>query len=133
MPYKLFTGGQLLEMTTGNNEAKLFRSVTERFWLNVVSKDHCDTLVAEVHDAEADLYVVLDGHANLYLGGTLENKTTPTPGQHRGTGLQNADCHAINAGDLIVIPEGTPHMLDVRQSRLVYLVVKIDLSEAFKA
>lgn len=127
MAYKIVTAGELREVAPVNGEAKLFRASSEQYWVNVVHKDHAETLVAEAHDHEADLYIIIEGTGELYLGGTLINPTTPTPGQQRGSGLQGATRHTVQAGDLVIIPEGTPHMLDVRASRLVYTVVKIDL------
>lgn len=124
MPYRIFTAGQLRELAGPNSEAQLFHAASERFWVNLVHKDHSDALVAEMHDDEADIYLVVAGEADLHLGGTLVDPHSPRPGQHRGTGLHAAACHHITTGDLIIIPAGTPHMLDVRESTLVYAVIK---------
>jgi mannose-6-phosphate isomerase-like protein (cupin superfamily) len=83
--------------------------------------------VAEVHDHEADIYMVLEGSADLFLGGEVLEEKTISPGQHRGSGLEGATRHALQPGDLAYIPEGTPHLVDARESRIVYLVVKEDL------
>lgn len=124
MTYTIFTGGRLRELAAARQENKLFRSLTERFWLNLVTKDHAAP-VAEMHEHEADLYLVVEGEGRLYLGGTLVDPTSPEPGQQRGSGLAGAACHTVHAGDVVIIPEGAPHMVDARESRLVYLVVKM--------
>lgn len=124
MSYRVYTAGQLQDFAAAGGETKLFRDAGDRYWLNQVTKDHDVVLVAEVHDAEADIYVVVDGEADLHLGGTLVNPISPLDGQHRGSGLTGATCHHIAAGDLIVIPAGVPHLVDARQSHLVYLVIK---------
>ena len=41
--------------------------------------------------------------------------------------LAEARADHMSAGDVIVIPEGVPHMVDTRNSRLVYLVIKEDV------
>ncbi|MHB9133798.1 MAG: cupin domain-containing protein [Armatimonadota bacterium] len=126
MSYKIYTAGQLQELSEPNVEAKLFRSPTERFWVNMANKEHSEKLASEMHDHEADIYVVLEGEGEIYLGGTLVNPTSPRPGQHRGTGLDGATHHHMTAGDLIIIPEGVPHMVDTRNSRMVFLIIKHD-------
>jgi len=125
MPAKIYTAGQLRDIARPNDEANLFRAADGRYWLNTVHKDHPQTLTAEVHEHEADVYLAVAGEADLYLGGSVRNQTTPQPGQHRGSGLDGADCHHLLPGDLIIIPAGTPHLLDARDSRFVYVVVKI--------
>jgi len=129
MPDTLFSAAQLRELAARGIEAKLFRSESSRFWVNLVTKDHPDSIRAEMHDEEADIYLVLEGEGYLSLGGTLVQPTIPSPGQHRGVGLEGADVAPLKAGDLVVIPEGTPHMVDARANRLVYLVVKCVTTE----
>jgi len=129
MSSKIFTAGELHDLAAQRAETNLFRAASERYWGNMVTKDHAEPLVAETHDTEADIYIVLEGEADLYLGGAIIDPTTPIPGQHRGAALANATRHHIAAGDLIVIPETTPHLLDARNSRIVYLVIKEDVGK----
>lgn len=120
-----FTMSDLQTLAAAHPDAALFRAPDARYWMNVVTKDHA-TPVAEVHDAEADIYIIQEGDADLYLGGELDALTSsPAPGQHRGANLIGASCRRVTAGDVIVIPPGTPHMVDAHQTRLVYLVIKI--------
>ena len=126
-PYQVFTAAQLRGMAVTNADHVLFHPAAARYWSNVVNKDHAETLIAETHEEQADLYLVLEGEAELYLGGTLLNPTSPAPGQQRGTGLTGATRFPLHPGDVANIPAGTPHMLDVRGSRLTYMVLKIEL------
>lgn len=125
MSYRIYTAGQLRELAPTNGDHSLFGTKNDRFWLNAVGKDHCESLVAEVHDAEADIYIVISGEADLHLGGALVDPTSPEPGQHRANSLVGAACHRLHAGDVVIIPEGTPHMLDLRAGQMTYMVVKI--------
>lgn len=127
MSYKIFSAGQLHELSASSAEVKLFRAASERYWANLITKAHPTAATSEMHDQEADIYLVLEGEGELYLGGTLIDATSPRPGQHRGSGLHGATAHHISAGDLIIIPEGTPHMVDARGQHLVYLVIKQDV------
>ena len=129
MPDTFFSTAQLHELAANGINATLFRAASARYWVNIVTKDHPDTLLAEMHEHEADIYLVLEGEGNLSLGGTLVQPTTPSPGQYLGVGLEGASVQPLRAGDLVVIPEGTPHMVDARAHRLVYLVVKCVTTE----
>ena len=128
-PYRVLTAVQLRDMAITNADYALFRPDTARYWANVVNKDHAETLVAETHEQEADLYLVLAGEGELYLGGVILDLTTPTPGQQRGTGISGATRYVLHAGDIAHIPAGTPHLLDVRTGCLTYVVVKIALKD----
>jgi mannose-6-phosphate isomerase-like protein (cupin superfamily) len=124
MAFSLFSAAEQRKLGAEAAFSKLYRSDSGRFWVNQVTRDHSADLISEMHDTEADIYLVVEGEADLYLGGTIVEQTTPEPGQHVGTGLDGAECRHIGQGDMVVIPEGVPHMLDVRNSRIVYLVVK---------
>jgi mannose-6-phosphate isomerase-like protein (cupin superfamily) len=128
MSFKLLTAGELRKLAAEHEVSKLFRSDSGRFWTNLVTKDHAPNLVAEMHDNEADIYVVVEGEADLYLGGALVEPSSPQVGQHIGANLDGATCRHLAHGDVVIIPEGVPHMLDVRNSRFVYLVIKEDVA-----
>ena len=129
MSFAIFTAAELQQLASGAEFSKLFRAQSERYWMNIVTKDRAPKLISEMHDQEADIYVVIEGEADLYLGGTIIEQNSPSPGQHLGFGLEGAECRHIAKGDVIVIPEGVPHMLDARNSRIVYLVIKEDVTQ----
>ena len=68
-----------------------------------------DTAEAESHDASDDVYYVLEGSAQLTLGGRLENPREATPGEWRSQKIVGGKTFEITKGDLIVVPRGTPH------------------------
>jgi len=68
-----------------------------------------DSSEAEVHDASDDVFYVLEGSAELTLGGTLENPREATAGEWKGAKIIGGKTFTIKKGDLIVIPRGTPH------------------------
>ncbi|MDQ3711416.1 MAG: cupin domain-containing protein [Acidobacteriota bacterium] len=68
-----------------------------------------DTADAEVHDASDDVFYVLEGSAELTLGGTLENPREATPGEWKSAKINDGKTFTIKKGDLIVVPRGTPH------------------------
>lgn len=122
---KIFRHGELCDLPALNNQAELFAAEGGAYWLNVVNKDHAPEMIAEMHAEEADIYMALSGEGTLLLGGTLRDSSLPSPGQYRGSDLDGAESFTLAAGDVVIIPAGTPHMLDLRDSSLTYVVVKI--------
>jgi len=68
-----------------------------------------DSADAEVHDASGDVFYVLEGSAELTLGGTLENPREAAPGEWKSAKITGGKTFTIKKGDLIVVPRGTPH------------------------
>lgn len=68
-----------------------------------------DTATAELHDASDDVYYVLEGSAQLTLGGKLDNPKEQTPGEWRSEKIIGGTTFTIKKGDLIIVPRGTPH------------------------
>ena len=53
---------------------------------------------AEVHENFADFFVVVEGHATLVSGGTLKDPKTASPGEIRGTAVENGTERIGQAG-----------------------------------
>ena len=68
-----------------------------------------DSADAEVHDASDDVYYVLEGSAELTLGGRLDAPREISGGEWRGAKITGGQTFTIKKGDLIVVPRGTPH------------------------
>ncbi|HEX8194826.1 MAG TPA: hypothetical protein VF571_01330 [Pyrinomonadaceae bacterium] len=68
-----------------------------------------DTAEAESHDDSDDVYYVLEGSAQLTLGGKLENPREISTGEWRAVRIVGGQTFEIKKGDLIVVPRGTPH------------------------
>jgi mannose-6-phosphate isomerase-like protein (cupin superfamily) len=64
---------------------------------------------AELHDDSDDVYYVLDGSAQLTLGGTLDSPRETSPGEWKSKKINGGTTFEIKKGDLIVVPRGTPH------------------------
>lgn len=78
----------------------------------------------EVHDTETDVVYVVSGTATLVTGGTVVQPETTAPGETRGTSIENGDVQKLAAGDVIVIPAGTPHWFREVNGPFLYFVVK---------
>lgn len=81
---------------------------------------------AEVHEHEADIFVVESGQAILVTGGKVINPRLEKPGELRGSSIQGGEKHAVAAGDIIHIPARTPHQLLIDRGKpFAYFVVKV--------
>ena len=81
---------------------------------------------AEVHDASDDIFYVLEGSAELTLGGKLENPKEATPGEWKSDSIVGGKTFTIKKGDLIVVPRGTPHQrINTKGKTFSLLLIKI--------
>lgn len=81
---------------------------------------------SEVHEHEADVFVVEDGTATIVTGGKVVNPKTQKPGEIRGTSINGGERHTLATGDIIHIPAGTPHQLLIEKGKpFTYFVVKV--------
>lgn len=80
---------------------------------------------AEIHDTNADFFLVVQGHATLLTGGTVKDAKTNN-GETRGTAVLNGDKTALSPGDVVHIPAGVPHQLLIQSGEtFVYFVIKV--------
>lgn len=81
---------------------------------------------AEVHDASDDVFYVLEGTANLTLGGRLENPREATTGEWKSKTIVGGQNFTIKKGDLIIVPRGTPHQRNsVKGKQFSMILIKI--------
>lgn len=79
----------------------------------------------EVHTQDADVIYVLDGAATFVTGGTLTDATPTASDELRGSGIAGGETRTLAAGDVIVVPAGTPHWFKAVQRPVRYFVVKV--------
>ena len=92
--------------------------------------------VAAKHYQVTEVYHVIEGAATLVTGGTMVNpKVRPAdsvavtqedgPGES-GTAIEGGVSRQIKAGEVVVIPAGTPHWFSAIDGSITYLVVRFD-------
>jgi mannose-6-phosphate isomerase-like protein (cupin superfamily) len=81
---------------------------------------------AELHESQADVFVVESGTATLVVGGTMPNAETTAPNEKRSGPIQGGTRVKLSAGDIVRIPANMPHQLVLDGAKeFTYLVVKI--------
>lgn len=79
----------------------------------------------EVHADWEDHIFILEGEADLVLGGTVENPKTVSPGETRGDGIKGGKRFSLHPGDYVFVPANTPHQMVVAAGKSIrYGVVK---------
>ncbi len=81
---------------------------------------------SEVHEHEADIFVIEDGEGTLVTGGKLVNARVEKPGELRGTSISGGEKMHYGPGDIIHIPAGVAHqMLLEKGQQVTYFVAKV--------
>jgi mannose-6-phosphate isomerase-like protein (cupin superfamily) len=63
---------------------------------------------ASVHEAEAELFYLIDGSATMVTGGKLVGETR-NGANLTGTSIEGGTPIKLNKGDFFMVPEGVPH------------------------
>jgi mannose-6-phosphate isomerase-like protein (cupin superfamily) len=81
---------------------------------------------SEVHQHEADIFVVEEGQGSILTGGTLVNAKAEKAGEMRGSSIKGGERHSLSTGDIIHIPAGVPHQLLIEKGKpFTYFVIKV--------
>ena len=92
----------------------------------MVHASHRDAAgMAEVHNDDTDIIYVLDGSATLVTGGTVEGGAVTAPGEIRGSAIRGGDTRRLAKGDVVIVPNGTPHWFREVSAPFNYYVVKV--------
>lgn len=81
--------------------------------------------IVEVHTRDTDLIYMLEGTATLVTGGMVTDAKIIEPEEIRGRKSEGGETRIVSKGDVIVIPNGTPHWFKEVNGVLNYYVVKV--------
>src|SRR5947207_3001462 len=81
--------------------------------------------VVEVHTRDTDLIYMLEGTATLVTGGAVIDAKTIEPEEIRGRESRGGETRTITKGDVVVIPNGTPHWFKEVNGPINYYIVKV--------
>jgi mannose-6-phosphate isomerase-like protein (cupin superfamily) len=85
-----------------------------------------ETGSSEIHQHEADIFVVEDGEAVIVTGGKMIGGHLQNAGELRGTSIEGGEKRMLKTGDIIHIPAGMPHQILVTRGKpITYFVVKV--------
>ena len=81
--------------------------------------------LAEIHTRDTDIIYVLQGSAMLVTGGKAVAAKSTGPEELRGSEIEGGESREITVGDVVVVPNGTPHWFKKVNGPLLYYVVKV--------
>ena len=81
--------------------------------------------LAEVHDLDTDIIYVLDGAATIVTGGKATDVKNVEQNEHRGTSIDGGETRQLKKGDILIVPNGTPHWFKQIDGTFLYYVVKV--------
>jgi glc operon protein GlcG len=81
--------------------------------------------VVEIHTKDTDIIYMLEGTATFVTGGTIVDGKNIEPEEIRGKDVKGGESRTISKGDVVVIPNGTPHWFKEVKGPLNYYVVKV--------
>lgn len=77
---------------------------------------------ASLHEAQAELFYVIDGAATLLTGGALVAPTR-TGSNLAGTGIEGGTRQAFGKGDFLLVPSGVAHQFVDIQSPIQLMAI----------
>ena len=81
---------------------------------------------AELHETQADIFVITAGEGTLTVGGTIPDGKTTQPHEIRGTSITGGVDKKVAAGDVLTIPAKAAHQLKLEPGKqIAYLAMKV--------
>lgn len=123
--FQIWTSAQLREKAEESKSGPARLAV----WGNhlLLAMHRTATGEAEVHETQADVFIVESGEAALIVGGSVVEGHTTAPNEIRGKSIADGERKRLQAGDVVHIPAKTPHQLILPEGgKFTYAVVKID-------
>jgi len=79
---------------------------------------------AEIHTRDTDILYVVEGTATLVTGGEAVNARPIAPEELRSDTIAGGQSRPLVKGDIVVIPNGVPHLFTDVTAPFLYFVVK---------
>jgi len=85
--------------------------------------------MVEVHTRDTDIAYILQGSATLVTGGAAVGLKEIGAEELRGSAIEGGETRHLEPGDVVVIPNGTPHWFKQVTVPFLYYVVKVRQAE----
>lgn len=97
---------------------------SDAYRVNVVRRTAPQGAIA--HDVGTEVHYVIEGTATLVTGGTIVRAAGAGAGMAT---IRDGVSREVQAGDIVLLPEGTPHWYSRLGAPLTYLEVRFDVKE----
>lgn len=109
--------------TSFSQGAVLFDGTNRNYMVHTSRREKAG--LAEVHTLDTDIIYVLDGTATFVTGGTAVDPKTVAPDEIRGTRIDGGDTRQLVKGNVIIVPNGTPHWFKDVSGTFLYYTIKV--------
>jgi mannose-6-phosphate isomerase-like protein (cupin superfamily) len=79
---------------------------------------------AAVHENDAEIFYVIEGAGTLVTGGTLRSSQRTNAENLTGTGIDGGVSRHVAKGDVLIVPEKTPHWYSSIEGTLVLMSLR---------
>ena len=81
--------------------------------------------VAEIHTLDTDIIYVVEGNATVVTGGSAVESKEIAPNEIRGSRIEGGDVRQLSKGDVIIVPNNTPHWFKEVSGTFLYYTIKV--------
>ncbi len=81
--------------------------------------------LAELHTLDTDIIYVIEGKATFVTGGTVPDATKIAPDELRGSRIQGGTTRRLSKGEVIIVPNNTPHWFKEVNGEFLYYTIKV--------
>jgi len=103
--------------------AVLFDGANRNYMVNTSRRDKPGQ--AEIHELDTDIIYVMEGTATFVTGGTAIETTEIGPHEIRGARIEGGDTRQLVKGDVIIVPNNTPHWFKQVGGTFLYYTIKV--------
>ena len=80
---------------------------------------------AEIHTLDTDIIYVLEGTATLVTGGSAIEAKQTAADEFRGARIEGGEVRQLSKGDVIIVPNNTPHWFKEVSGTFLYYTIKV--------
>src|SRR5687768_18550310 len=81
--------------------------------------------LAEIHTLDTDIIYVMEGTATFVTGGTAIEAKEIAPNEIRGARIDGGETRQLSKGDVIIVPNNTPHWFEEVGGAFLYYTIKV--------
>ena len=81
--------------------------------------------LAEIHTLDTDIIYVLEGNATIVTGGAAIEPKETAPNEIRGSRIEGGDARQLSKGDVLIVPNNTPHWFKEVSGTFLYYTIKV--------
>lgn len=109
--------------TSFSNGGVLFDGANRNYMVHTSRRDKPG--LAEVHGLDTDIIYVMEGIATFVTGGTAVDAKEIAPNEIRGSRIEGGDTRKLSKGQVIVVPNNTPHWFKEVNGEFLYYTIKV--------